>query len=161
MIKKSKNRSNSSNTIIINKKARYEYFISGEIEAGLELEGWEVKSLRKGKVNITESYVFMNNNEAFVSGIRITPLNQTCTHVLLNPTRIRKLLLNRYELDSLLVSLSREGMSSVTLSLYWVRSWVKIKIGIAKGKKLHDKRNDLKERDWTRDKARIMKISLS
>ncbi|GAM57479.1 tmRNA-binding protein smpB [Vibrio ishigakensis] len=157
--KKSKTKA-TSNTIALNKKARHEYFIEDEIEAGLELQGWEVKSLRQGKANIAESYVYLKDGEAFISGMSIIPLNQASTHIVANPTRIRKLLLSRKELDNLFGSIHRDGMTLTALSLYWSRSWVKIKIGVAKGKKLHDKRTDLKEKDWARDKARIMKSKL-
>ncbi len=149
-----------SNTIALNKKARHEYFIDDELEAGLELQGWEVKSLRQGKVNIAESYVFMRDGEAFISGMTITPLQQASTHIVANPTRVRKLLLSRRELDNLVGRINREGMTLAALALYWSRSWVKIKIGVAKGKKMHDKREDSKERDWQREKARVMKGSL-
>jgi SsrA-binding protein len=158
-----KNKSKSkagSNTIAKNKQARHEYFIDDEIEAGLELQGWEVKSLRQGKANIAESYVYLRDGEAYVSGMTITPLNQASTHIVANPTRIRKLLLSRKELDNLLGRVNREGMTLTALTLYWSRSWVKLKIGVSKGKKLHDKRTDSKQKDWARDKARIMKSSL-
>ncbi|QMV13645.1 SsrA-binding protein SmpB [Vibrio spartinae] len=149
-----------SNTIALNKKARHEYFIEDEIEAGLELQGWEVKSLRQGKANIAESYVFMRNGEAFISGMSIIPLQQASTHVISNPTRVRKLLLSRRELDNLFGRINREGMTLISLSLYWSRSWVKIKIGVAKGKKMHDKRDTAKDRDWQRQKDRVMKSAL-
>ncbi|MEC7939641.1 MAG: SsrA-binding protein SmpB [Pseudomonadota bacterium] len=158
-----KNKSKSkagSNTIALNKKARHEYFIDDEIEAGLELQGWEVKSLREGKTNIAESYVYIRDGEAFISGMTITPLTQASTHIVANPTRIRKLLMSRKELDNLFGRINREGMTLVATALYWSRSWAKIKIGVAKGKKLHDKRTDMKEKDWARDKARIMKSNL-
>ncbi|ANO33544.1 SsrA-binding protein SmpB [Vibrio breoganii] len=157
--KKSKTKA-SSNTIALNKKARHEYFIEDELEAGLELQGWEVKSLRQGKANIAESYVYLKDGEAFISGMSIIPLNQASTHIVANPTRIRKLLLSRRELDNLFGSINRDGMTLTALSLYWSRSWVKIKIGVAKGKKLHDKRTDLRDKDWARDKARVMKSKL-
>lgn len=157
--KKSKTKA-GSNTIALNKKARHEYFIEDEVEAGLELQGWEVKSLRQGKANIAESYVFIRNGEAFISGMTITPLQQASTHVVADPTRVRKLLLSRREIDNLFGRINREGMTLTALSLYWSRSWVKLKIGVAKGKKLHDKRTDVKDRDWARDKARIMKGKL-
>lgn len=112
----------------------------------MELQGWEVKSLRQGKANIAESYVYIKDGEAFISGMTIIPLQQASTHVVANPTRIRKLLLSRRELDNLFGRINREGMTLTALSLYWSRSWVKIKIGVAKGKKLHDKREDLKEK---------------
>ncbi|WP_342607407.1 SsrA-binding protein SmpB [Vibrio tritonius] len=157
--KKSKDKA-GSNTIALNKKARHEYFIEDEIEAGLELQGWEVKALRQGKANIAESYVYMRDGEAFVSGMSIVPLQQASTHVVANPTRVRKLLLSRRELDNLFGRINREGMTLTALSLYWSRSWVKLKIGVAKGKKMHDKRDSLKEQDWQRQKARIMKSNL-
>ncbi len=157
--KKSKNKA-GSNTIALNKKARHEYFIEDELEAGMELQGWEVKSLRQGKANITESYVFIRDGEAFISGMTITPLQQASTHVIAEPTRVRKLLLQRRELDNLLGRVNREGMTLVATALYWSRSWVKIKVGVAKGKKLHDKRVDIKEKDWQRQKARVMKSAL-
>jgi len=160
MAKKKTKSKTTSNTIAQNKKVRHEYFVDDEVEAGMELQGWEVKSLRQGKVNIAESYVFVRDGEAFISGMTITPLNQASTHVVANPTRIRKLLLSRKELDNLIGRINREGMTLAALSLYWSRSWVKIKIGVAKGKKLHDKRTDMREKDWARDKARIMKSSL-
>lgn len=160
MANKKSNSKATSNTIALNKKVRHEYFIDDEIEAGLELQGWEVKSLRQGKVNIAESYVFLRDGEAFISGMTITPLNQASTHVVANPTRVRKLLLTRRELDNLFGRVNREGMTLAALALYWSKSWVKIKIGVAKGKKLHDKREDSKEKDWARDKARIMKSNL-
>ncbi|CAM3030304.1 SsrA-binding protein SmpB [Vibrio rarus] len=157
--KKSKTKA-TSNTIALNKKARHEYFIEDELEAGLELQGWEVKSLRQGKANIAESYVYIRDGEAFISGMSIIPLNQASTHIVANPTRVRKLLLSRKELDNLFGSINRDGMTLTALSLYWSRSWVKIKIGVSKGKKLHDKRTDLKDKDWARDKARVMKSKL-
>ncbi|MCJ2378421.1 SsrA-binding protein SmpB [Vibrio sp. ZSDZ34] len=157
--KKSKNKA-GSNTIALNKKARHEYHIDDEIEAGIELQGWEVKSLRQGKANIAESYVFLRDGEAYISGMSIIPLNQASTHIVAEPTRVRKLLLKRKELDNLIGRVNREGMTLVATALYWSRSWAKLKVGVAKGKKLHDKRADLKEKDWARDKARIMKSNL-
>ncbi|ACH65524.1 MULTISPECIES: SsrA-binding protein SmpB [Aliivibrio] len=157
--KKSKDKA-GSNTIAMNKQARHEYFIDDEIEAGIELQGWEVKSLRSGKVNIAESYVYVRDGEIFISGMTITPLQAASTHVVANPTRIRKLLMSRKEIDNLIGRVNREGMTLVATTMYWVRSWAKIKVGVAKGKKLHDKRTDSKEKDWNRDKARIMKSSL-
>ncbi|MDN3680078.1 SsrA-binding protein SmpB [Vibrio tapetis] len=160
MAKKKSNSKAGSNTIAQNKKARHEYFIDDEIEAGLELQGWEVKSLREGKANIAESYVYIRDGEAFISGMSIIPLQQACTHTVANPTRVRKLLMSRKELDNLFGRINREGMTLVATAMYWSRSWVKIKVGVAKGKKLHDKRTDMKEKDWARDKARVMKSNL-
>ena len=143
--------------IALNRKARYEFFIKDEIEAGLILEGWEVKSLRQGRVSIAESYVFLNGGEGYVSGMTITPLKQASTHIVAVPTRVRKLLLSRRELDALVGRACGGGATLSALSLYWSGSWVKLSIGIVKGKKLHDKRNSLMERDWQIEKARIMK----
>ena len=148
-----------SNTIAMNKKARHEFFIEEDMEAGLELQGWEVKSLRAGKANIVESYVQMKDGEAYLFGATITPLNAASTHVICEPMRYRKLLLKRRELDKLDDGINRDGYTVVALSLYWKGSWAKLKIGLAKGKKMHDKRSDIKERDWARDKQRLMKHS--
>ncbi|MGF1723132.1 SsrA-binding protein SmpB [Photobacterium nomapromontoriensis] len=148
-----------NNTIAKNKTARFEYAIQDEYEAGMQLQGWEVKAIRDGKVNLTESYVFLRNGEAFISGMTITPLNAASTHVVADPTRTRKLLLNRREIDKLLGAVNRDGETIIALSMYWKASFVKLKIGNARGKKLHDKRADTKARDWQRDKARIMKSS--
>lgn len=146
-----------SATIALNKRARHEYFIEEEFEAGLALQGWEVKSLRAGKANISDSYVLLRDGEAFLFGANITPMAVASTHVVCDPTRTRKLLLNQRELDSLYGRVNREGYTVVALSLYWKNAWCKVKIGVAKGKKQHDKRSDIKEREWQVDKARIMK----
>ncbi|EHD23038.1 MULTISPECIES: SsrA-binding protein SmpB [Brenneria] len=146
-----------SATIAQNKRARHEYFIEEEFEAGLSLQGWEVKSLRAGKANISDSYVTFISGEAYLFGATITPLNVASSHVVCDPTRTRKLLLNKRELDSLIGRVSREGYTVVALSMYWKNAWSKVKIGVAKGKKDHDKRDDIKEREWKLDKARIMK----
>ena len=147
----------SPNTIAQNKKARFDYFIEESFEAGLALEGWEVKSLRAGKAQLTESYVMLRNGEAWLLGARITPLASASTHVDADPTRTRRLLLHRKELDRLTGLVERRGYALVALELYWSRGRVKLKVGLAKGKKQHDKRATEKERDWQRDKARIMK----
>lgn len=149
----------SNNTIALNKRARHEYFIEDEIEAGLSLQGWEVKSMRAGKANISDSYVIFNQGEAFLFGAQITPLNVASTHVVADPTRTRKLLLSKRELDSLYGKANRDGFTIVALSLYWKGAWAKVKIGLAKGKKLHDKRDTIKDREWQRTKDRIMKHS--
>lgn len=146
-----------SATIATNKRARHEYFIEEEFEAGLALQGWEVKSLRAGKANISDSYVVFRNGEAFLFGATITPLNVASSHIVCEPMRTRKLLLNKRELDSLFGKVNRDGFTVVALSLYWKNAWTKIKIGVAKGKKMHDKRTDIKDREWKVDQARIMK----
>lgn len=147
----------SPNTIAVNKKARFDYFIEESFEAGLELQGWEVKSLREGKAQLTESYVILRDGEAWLLGARITPLPTASTHITPDPTRTRKLLLHRNELDRLTGLVERRGYALVGLELYWNKGRAKLKVGLAKGKKQHDKRAAEKDRDWQRDKARIMK----
>ena len=154
---KKKSHKPGSATIALNKGARHEYFIEDEIEAGLSLQGWEVKSLRAGKANISDSYVIMRDGEAYLFGATITPLNVASTHVVCDPTRTRKLLLKQRELANLYGQINRDGYTVVALSLYWKNAWCKIKIGVAKGKKDHDKRDTIKDREWKLDKARIMK----
>ncbi|AXH60838.1 MULTISPECIES: SsrA-binding protein SmpB [Providencia] len=148
-----------SATIAMNKRARHEYSIEEEFEAGLSLQGWEVKSLRAGKANIGDSYVLLRDGEAYLFGANFTPLTVASSHVVCDPTRSRKLLLNQRELDTLYGKVNREGYTVIALSLYWKNAWCKVKIGVARGKKSHDKRSDIKEREWQLDKARIMKHS--
>ena len=148
-----------SATIAMNKRARHEYSIEEEYEAGLSLQGWEVKSLRAGKANIGDSYVLLRDGEAYLFGANFTPLTVASSHVVCDPTRSRKLLLNQRELDTLYGKVNREGYTVIALSLYWKNAWCKVKIGVARGKKSHDKRSDIKEREWQLDKARIMKHS--
>jgi SsrA-binding protein len=147
-------------SIARNKKARFNYFIEETIEAGIALQGWEVKSLRAGKAQITESYVILREGEAWLLGAHITPLNTASTHVTADPSRTRKLLLNRRELDRLQGLVERQGFAIVALDLYWKKGRVKIAIGLAKGKKQRDKRATVKDRDWQRDKERIMKTGV-
>jgi len=147
----------SPNSIALNKKARFDYFIEETIEAGIALEGWEVKSLRAGKGQITETYVIVQNGEAWLLGAHITPLKTASTHITPEPTRSRKLLLHRNELDRLQGLVERRGYALVALEMYWKKGKVKIAIGLARGKKQHDKRAALKDRDWERDRARVMK----
>lgn len=145
------------NVIAVNRKARHDYFIEETFEAGLSLEGWEVKSLRAGKGQITETYVHLKNGEAFLIGAHFTPLVSTSSHITANATRTRKLLLHRRELDRLVGAVERKGYTLVALDLHWSKGNVKLTLGLAKGKKQHDKRADKKEKDWNRQKARIMK----
>ena len=140
-----------------NRKARFDYFIEERYEAGLVLQGWEVKSMRAGKANLTESYVYVKNGEAFLYGAHLAPLNTTSTHFIAEPTRTRKLLLNRAELEHLGSAVERSGYTLVPLELFWKAGRAKLRIGLAKGKKQHDKRATEKERDWQRDKARILR----
>lgn len=147
----------ASSRIAVNKKARHDYFIEDTFEAGLALQGWEVKSLREGRAQLTESYVNVRNGEAWLLGAHITPLNTASTHVKTDPIRTRKLLLHRHELDRLIGAVERKGYTLVPLNLHWSKGRTKLDIGLAKGKKQHDKRADKKDKDWQRQKARLMK----
>ncbi len=144
-------------TIVFNRKAGFEYFIEDQYEAGLVLEGWEVKSLRAGKINLADSHIIIKYGEAFLLGAQIQPLPTVSTHFTPDPTRTRKLLLNRKELSSLIGSVERQGYTIVPISLYWKKNKIKIKIALAKGKKEHDKRDTIKDREWQRDRSRLMK----
>ena len=149
--------SDSKPSIAQNKRARFDYFIEEKLEAGLALQGWEVKSLRAGKAQITEGYVLIKDGEAFLIGAHVTPLRTVSTHIVADPTRTRKLLLNRKELDSLVGAVERKGHTVVPLELYWKNGKVKLAIGLAKGKQSHDKRNTEKDRDWQREKSRLLR----
>jgi len=149
---------NTNDLIAENRKARHEYFIEERFEAGLSLAGWEVKSMRAGRAQLAESYVFVRQGEVFLQGAHITPLNSASTHVITDPTRTRKLLLHRGEIDRLVGSVEREGYTLVPLELYWKAGRAKLRIGLAKGKKQHDKRATEKDRDWKRDKARLLRV---
>ncbi|MDX2507252.1 MAG: SsrA-binding protein SmpB [Gammaproteobacteria bacterium] len=153
-----KKKKTPSNTIAQNKKARHDYTLETEFEAGLVLQGWEVKSLRAGKAQIRDSYVLLKNGEAFLFGALFTPLLTASTHIVPEQQRSRKLLLHSYELSRLIGAVERKGYTIVPLSLYWKKSRVKCKIALAKGKQQFDKRASEKERDWNREKARIAKI---
>lgn len=155
--KSSKDKKSTNSTIAQNKKARHDFFIEDRFEAGIVLEGWEVKGLREGKVNLTESYVFIKNGEAWISGMQISPLLSASTHVRPEPTRVRKLLLNRSELNKLIGQVERKGYTIVALAMYWKHGYVKLEIGLAKGKADHDKRASAKDQDWKREKQRVLK----
>lgn len=154
--KKSKNKSNS-NTIALNKKARHNYSLTDKFEGGMSLQGWEIKSIRSGKVNISDCYVFIKNGEAYLVGAEIMPLNQASTHVVCDPVRDRKLLLNRRELELLSARVDRDGYSLIATAMYWKQCWVKLEFYLGKGKKDHDKRADIKDREWQVDKGRLLK----
>ena len=156
---KPKKSNTSSSRIADNKRARYDYFIEDTYEAGLQLEGWEVKSLREGRAQITEGYVHVRDGEGWLIGAHISPLNTTSTHVKADPTRTRKLLLHRKELDRLIGAVERKGYTLVPLNLHWSRGRAKLDIGLSKGKKEHDKRATIKDRDWQRQKARMLRNS--
>jgi len=144
-------------SILENKKAFHEYFIEERFEAGLVLEGWEVKAIRAGRANIKESYIIVRDAEVFIFGMHITPLISASTHVRTDPTRTRKLLLHAKEISKLIGKVERAGYTLVPLDLHFSKGRVKVNIGLAKGKKLHDKREVEKKRDWDREKARLMR----
>lgn len=155
--KAKKQNKDGGSTIAVNKKARHDFAITETLEAGISLLGWEVKSLREKRVNITDTYVMIQKGEAWLVAANITPLPTASTHITPEPTRARKLLLHRNELDKLIGQVERKGFTLVPMKLYWKKGRAKLEIGVGKGKKLHDKRADLKERDWQRDKERLFK----
>jgi SsrA-binding protein len=153
----SKKPKKSPNLIASNKKAHHDYFFDKTFEAGISLEGWEIKSIREAKVQLKESYVILKRGEAFLIGCHISPTKFISTHKVADPTRTRKLLLHRKELNNLIGAVSQQGFTVVPVDLHWKKHLVKLKIAIGKGKKLHDKRASAKESDWQRSKERIMK----
>ena len=158
MGKKKKGKSGrGSATIALNKKASHDYHIEQRFEAGLSLEGWEVKSLRAGRAQLKESYVRILQGEAFLLGCHISPLPSASSHIDPDPVRTRKLLLKRAEINRLIGLTERAGYTLVPTALYWKRGRAKLEIGLAKGKKLYDKRVTQKDRDWQREKARLFK----
>jgi SsrA-binding protein len=150
-------KSSGSGTIALNKRARHDYHLEERVEAGLVLEGWEVKSLRAGKAQLVDSYVLFKDGEAFLLGALITPLPSASTHLVTDATRTRKLLLNRRELNRLAGAVQQKGYTCVATALYWKRHRVKCEIALAKGKAQHDKRETEKARDWQRQKQRILR----
>ena len=152
-----KPQTNGKKTIAVNKRARFEYHIEERLEAGIALEGWEVKALRAGRVQFADSYILLKDNEAFLFGCLINPLPTASTHISPDPTRTRRLLLHRREIDRLTALVDRKGQTVVPTAIYFSKGRVKVEIGIATGKKQHDKRKVQKDRDWERQKARIMK----
>ena len=157
MTAKKTKRGRSADTIAVNKKARFDYAIEQTFEAGLALQGWEVKSLRDGRAQIKESYVALKDGEAWLLGAHISALASASTHIRPQPTRSRKLLLHRRELNRLLGAVEKRGYTLIPLSLYWRRGRAKLETGLARGKKQHDKRAAIKERDWQREKERVLK----
>ncbi len=154
---KKKTKKAVGNVIAVNRRARHDYFIESSFEAGLSLEGWEVKSLRAGNAQLTEAYVNLRKGEAWLVGAHFAPLKTASTHIKTDPTRARKLLLHRYELDRLIGAVERKGYALIPLELHWHKGRAKLDIGLGKGKKQHDKRADRKDRDWQRQKERILK----
>ena len=154
---KKQNPKNQGGTIALNRKARHEYFLEDKYEAGISLQGWELKSIRQGKVNLSDSYVILKDGEAFLFGAQIQPLNSASSHVVCDPERSRKLLLNKREISRLIGAKERDGYTMVATAMYWKACWVKLEFYLAKGKKSFDKRDDIKDRDWSREKERMMK----
>lgn len=154
MQKKSKT---PSHTICLNKKARFDYFLQERIEAGLALQGWEVKSLRAGRIQIQDAYILMKEGESWLLGALITPLPTASTHSLVDPRRTRKLLLHHKEISKLTGALKVKGQALIPTVMYWKNNRVKLEIALAVGKKNFDKRDTQKERDWNRQKERLFK----
>ncbi len=154
---KQKGKKTTGNMIAVNRRARHDFFIEDKFEAGLALEGWEAKSLREGRAQLAEAYVNLRNNEAWLIGAHFSPLKTTASHIKADPTRSRKLLLHRQEIDRLTGAVERKGFTLVPLDLHWHKGRAKLNIGLAKGKKQHDKRASDKDRDWQRQKERILK----
>ena len=152
-----KNRANDNPTIAENRKARHEYFIEETYEAGLSLLGWEVKSLRAGRVQLKEAYVFVKDAEAYLFGAHVSALPTASTHVIPDPIRTRKLLLHREEINRLIGSVERAGYALVPLDLHYSKGRVKLEVGLAKGKKQHDKRQATKDREWDREQQRLLR----
>ena len=156
-MKKNKANKNTTGNIAQNKKARHDYFIEDTFEAGVALQGWEVKSLRAKKSQLTDTYVLIKDGEAFLLGCHVTPLESASTHVVTDPTRTKKLLLHRKELARLFSATQQKGYTCVCTKLYWKSHLVKAQIALAKGKQAHDKRATVKERQWNIDKQRLVR----
>jgi SsrA-binding protein len=151
------NGGNANKTISLNKRARHEYHLEDRFEAGLALQGWEVKAIRAGRGNMTDAYAYVRNGEIFLIGAQITPLIQASTHVVPEDRRQRKLLLHRREIDKLIGRVERDGYTIVPTAMYWSKNKIKLEIALAKGKQDHDKRNAAKDRDWAVEKQRTMR----
>ncbi|WP_129135945.1 SsrA-binding protein SmpB [Luteimonas sp. YGD11-2] len=143
--------------IALNKRARHEYHLEQRVEAGIALQGWELKAIRAGRANITEAYAIVRNGEIFLFGAQITPLISASTHVVADSRRTRKLLMHRREIDTFIGKVERDGYTIVPTSLYWKRNKVKVELALAKGKQKHDKRDTERERDWNREKQRVLR----
>jgi SsrA-binding protein len=152
-----KDKANGGGTIALNKRARHDYHLEERFEAGLALQGWELKSIRAGRANITEAYAVVLQGELFLIGAQMTPLIQASTHVIADAHRTRKLLLHKHEIDRLIGRVQREGYTLVPTALYWKANKVKAELALAKGKQTHDKREASKEKDWARDKQRLLR----
>jgi len=157
MSSNAKKKNAGGSTIALNKKASHDFFIEARYEAGIALQGWEVKSLRQGRIQIKESYITLKDGEAFLFGAHVVPLSTASTHIHPDPTRTRKLLMHRSELSKLIGQVERKGYTLVPTAMYWKKGMAKLEIGLAKGKKQHDKRANEKNRDWQREKERLFK----
>ena len=155
--KADKDKGKGGGTIALNKRARHEYHLEQKFEAGLALQGWELKAIRAGRANIGESYAVVKNGELFLFGAQITPLISASSHVVADALRTRKLLLHKHEIDELIGRVQRDGYTLVPTALYWKANKVKAELALAKGKQTHDKRDASKERDWNREKQRLLR----
>ena len=155
--KAGKDKAKAGGTIALNKRARHEYHLEERFEAGLALQGWELKSIRAGRANITEAYAVIRNGELFLFGAQITPLISASSHAVADAMRTRKLLLHRREIDELIGKVERDGYTLVPTALYWKGNKVKAELALARGKQKHDKRDTERERDWNREKQRLMR----
>jgi len=154
---KTNEKTGEGGTIAQNKRARHEYHIDEHYEAGIALQGWEVKSLRAGRINLGDAYAIVKNGEIFLFGASIVPLISASTHVVADDRRTRKLLLNRSEIDKLIGAIERKGYTLIPMALYWKKNRVKVDLGVARGKQEHDKRDAEKDRDWNREKQRTLR----
>lgn len=155
---RSKSKDAGGSAIAENRRARHDYFIENTLVAGLVLLGWEVKSLRAGRANLSEAYVVLRGGEVWLIGAHFSPLASASTHVEAEPTRSRKLLLNRAEIRTLIGAVERKGYTLIPLRLFWQKGRAKLAVGLARGKKQHDKRASERERDWQREKQRVLKV---
>src|SRR3546814_102339 len=156
--KNAKDKASGSGTIALNKRARHEYHLEQKHEAGLALQGWELKSIRAGRANITEAYAVIRDGELYLFGAQFTPLISASTHVVAEERRTRKLLLHRNEIDVLIGKVQREGYTLVPTAIYWKGNKVKAELALARGKQTHDQREASKERDWNREKKRLLQL---
>ena len=154
---KKPDKNKATGTIALNKRARHEYHLEQRYEAGIALQGWELKAIRAGRANITEAYAVIRHGELFLFGAQITPLIQASTHVVADDRRTRKLLLHRNEIDSLIGKVERDGYTLVPTAMYWSKNKIKLEVALAKGKQTHDKRDAAKDRDWAIEKQRVMR----
>ena len=155
--KKAKDSSEGGGTIALNKRARHDYHLEDRYEAGLSLQGWELKAIRAGRLNMGESYALVKHGEIFLFGAQITPLISASSHVVADDRRTRKLLLHRHEIDKLVGYVERDGYTLIPTAMYWKKNKVKLEIALAKGKQSHDKRESEKEKDWAREKQRALR----